>query len=74
MSFAEALKQFPDLKTERLTLRQIGEVDAPAYYGAISALPHTSSWRDSAESQSLKNACAAIRCRVNSSGGSAENP
>ena len=61
MSFSEALKQFPVLKTNRLTLRQIEEGDAAAYYGAISALPHTSAWSDSAEAQSLKNTHAAIR-------------
>ena len=61
MSFAEALKQFPVLKTARLTLRQIEECDAAAYYHGLSALPHTSSWLDSAEAQSVGKARNAIR-------------
>jgi [ribosomal protein S5]-alanine N-acetyltransferase len=61
MTFSTALKSFPELKTKRLTLRQITDADAAAYYGAISALPHTSAWRDSGEAQSLKNTHAAIR-------------
>ena len=61
MSFAETLKQFPELTTEHLTLRQINDADTDAYYRALSSLPHTSAWSDSAESQSVNYARCAIR-------------
>lgn len=61
MPFAEALKQFPELKTKRLTLRQINEADAAAYYRGLSALPHNSTWPGSLEAQSVGNARNAIR-------------
>jgi [ribosomal protein S5]-alanine N-acetyltransferase len=61
MTFAEALKQFPELKAKRLTLRQVDEADAAAYYRELSALPHTSSWTDGLESQSVESARSAIR-------------
>ena len=65
MSFAEALKMFPELKTERLTLRQIADADAEAYYRALSALPHTSSWTESLEAQSVQTTRNAIRAYNN---------
>ena len=61
MAFADAMKQFPELKTKRLTLRQIAEADAAEYYRSLSALPVTSTWSESVESQSAEKARNAIR-------------
>ena len=65
MSFGDALKQFPVLRTKRLTLRQIEDGDAEAYYRGISALPRTSTWPGSAGSQSVETARNAIRAYNN---------
>lgn len=61
MTFAQVLKQFPELTTDRLVLRQIRDEDAEAYYRELSALPHTSAWLDSVGAQSVDKALHAIR-------------
>ena len=65
MSFAAALKQFPELETKRLRLRQITEADAPAYYRGLSAMPHTSAWLDGLASEHIEKTRAAIRSQNN---------
>ena len=60
MTFTEALKQFPELKTRRLTLRQVAETDAAAYYKGVSALPPNSSWPEGVEARSVEDARKAI--------------
>ncbi len=60
-TFAAAVKTFPVLQTDRVTLRQVREEDAEDFFGQLSVLPHTSAWLDSYQAQSLQNARNAIR-------------
>jgi [ribosomal protein S5]-alanine N-acetyltransferase len=65
MPFADAVREFPVFTTKRLTLRQIEEGDAPAYYRGVSALPPTSTWPGTVEAQSEEKARNAIRAYNN---------
>jgi len=59
--FAEAVKNFPELHTSRLTLRQCDAKDAATVVKCLAQFPSNSSWVDAYESRSVEKAKLAIR-------------